>query len=204
MNGRSDGRYRGKLQLRPGLSGGVTVVNVVEIEDYLRGVVPNEMPASWAKAALRAQAVAARGYALTVDVGSAIFDPLSGRSLTGLYRPRRRAPRDRQRGGGDRRPGRAIPGRARADLLLLDLRRADESSENSFYGPAIPYLRSVEDPHDDVSPYHRWTRTFSQSAIASRLSGLFAGEFERVEVLDAVTRRESSLRGFTARTATRP
>jgi stage II sporulation protein D len=55
--------YRGSLQLiRQG--GGVTVVNVVDAEKYLAGVVPGEMPSGWRPAALRAQAVAARTYAL--------------------------------------------------------------------------------------------------------------------------------------------
>lgn len=41
----------------------ITVVNVLRFEDYLRGVVPAEMPASWAHEALKAQAIAARSYA---------------------------------------------------------------------------------------------------------------------------------------------
>jgi stage II sporulation protein D len=42
----------------------LTVVNVLPFEQYLKGVVPSEMPASWPKEALKAQAVAARTYAL--------------------------------------------------------------------------------------------------------------------------------------------
>jgi stage II sporulation protein D len=56
---------RGELELRPG-SGGVTVINVVNLEEYLRGVVPAEMgPRSFPDIeALKAQAVAARTYAV--------------------------------------------------------------------------------------------------------------------------------------------
>jgi len=46
---------------------GIRSVNVVTIEQYLRGVVPNEVPASWPSAVLEAQAVAARSYALAGD-----------------------------------------------------------------------------------------------------------------------------------------
>ncbi|MGI9596436.1 MAG: SpoIID/LytB domain-containing protein [Acidimicrobiales bacterium] len=42
-------------------------INVVSVEDYLRGVVPNEVPAGWHSAALEAQAVAARSYVLAGD-----------------------------------------------------------------------------------------------------------------------------------------
>jgi peptidoglycan hydrolase-like amidase len=49
------------------LSGTQRTINLVTVEQYLRGVVPNEVPALWPEAALRAQAVAARSYALAGD-----------------------------------------------------------------------------------------------------------------------------------------
>ena len=55
--------YRGALEFRPGRTG-FTVVNIVNMGDYLYGVVPAEMPASWPVAALHAQAIAARSYAI--------------------------------------------------------------------------------------------------------------------------------------------
>jgi stage II sporulation protein D len=57
--------YRGVLEVRPGESG-LTVINVINIEDYLKGVVPNELsPDSFPQLeALKAQAVAARTYVL--------------------------------------------------------------------------------------------------------------------------------------------
>ncbi len=45
----------------------VRTVNIVTIEEYLRGVVPSEVPAGWHPAALQAQAVAARSYAMAGD-----------------------------------------------------------------------------------------------------------------------------------------
>ncbi|MEY2404085.1 MAG: hypothetical protein QOD38_1636 [Acidimicrobiaceae bacterium] len=55
--------YRGTLQFLIG-DGLKRTVNVVGVEDYLRGVVPRESPSSFAQAALQAQAVAARSYAM--------------------------------------------------------------------------------------------------------------------------------------------
>jgi SpoIID/LytB domain protein len=49
------------------VDGSTRTVNVVSIEEYLRGVVPREVPAWWEPAALEAQAVAARSYALSGD-----------------------------------------------------------------------------------------------------------------------------------------
>jgi stage II sporulation protein D len=59
-------RYRGLLEVRPAEEGRLTVVNVVNLEDYLRGVVPNELsPEAFPQVeALKAQAVAARTYVL--------------------------------------------------------------------------------------------------------------------------------------------
>ena len=55
--------YRGKLMIK--VSGGkLTVINDVDLEDYIKGVVPSEMPPSWESEALKAQAIAARSYAL--------------------------------------------------------------------------------------------------------------------------------------------
>lgn len=55
--------YRGSMSLLPKTSGNVAVINNLDLEDYLKGVVPNEMPASWHKEALKAQAIVARSYA---------------------------------------------------------------------------------------------------------------------------------------------
>lgn len=65
-------RYRGSLlvlaRAKP------DVINELALDDYLRGVVPVEMPASWPAAALRAQAIAARSYAARRIRPAAAFD----------------------------------------------------------------------------------------------------------------------------------
>ena len=55
--------YRGFLRVQ-NKGGKLTVINDVDIEDYIRGVVPAEMPPSWEIEAHKAQAVAARSYAI--------------------------------------------------------------------------------------------------------------------------------------------
>ena len=62
-DGAVDREYRGVIELRS-QRGGLAAVNAVDIETYLRGVVPSEMPARYPVEALKAQAVAARGQAL--------------------------------------------------------------------------------------------------------------------------------------------
>jgi len=47
----------------------------------------------------------------------------------------------------------------------------------------VPYLKSVDDPYDNVSPDHNWRVRYSQGAIESRLAGLFSGRLRRIRVL---------------------
>src|SRR3954451_12185946 len=63
------GSYRGVLEFTPGTFSGLTAVNSVGLDDYVQGVVPAESPASWPLEALKAQAIAARTYAITTTHG---------------------------------------------------------------------------------------------------------------------------------------
>lgn len=62
--------YHGAFELTPNGNGTFNLVNMIEVEDYLKGVVPNEMPVRFGLEALKAQTVAARNYALSPRVKS--------------------------------------------------------------------------------------------------------------------------------------
>ncbi|MCM1010918.1 MAG: SpoIID/LytB domain-containing protein [Fusobacterium sp.] len=55
--------YRGNLIVQ-NRNGRLTVINDIDLENYLKGVIPSEMPSSWDVEAHKAQAIAARSYAL--------------------------------------------------------------------------------------------------------------------------------------------
>ena len=64
-------KYKGMIEIRTGASGKkFNIINVVDIDNYLRGVVPNEMPVSFGIEALKAQAIAARNYATNANMSS--------------------------------------------------------------------------------------------------------------------------------------
>jgi stage II sporulation protein D len=83
------GRYRGRIDIFPNAQGRLTVLNTLDLETYLRGVVPREMGA-WefpSLEALKAQAVAARTYAVAnrgkraadgFDMGDTVADQVYG------------------------------------------------------------------------------------------------------------------------------
>jgi len=70
-NGVTDGTYRGSLNFLPALHGGLNVIEAVGLEEYVRGTIAGEMPSSWPTAALEAQAIASRTYAITANAGPA-------------------------------------------------------------------------------------------------------------------------------------
>ena len=76
-NAAVDGRYRGNLEVRASSLGGVSAINAIGIDEYIRGVVAGEMPSGWPQEALRAQAVAARTYALATSKNGDGFDQYS-------------------------------------------------------------------------------------------------------------------------------
>src|SRR5687768_5513199 len=73
-NGVRDGLYRGALEIRTAAGSGLNAINAIAMEDYLLGVVPSESPSSWPAAALEAQAVVARSYALASNVNGKGFN----------------------------------------------------------------------------------------------------------------------------------
>jgi stage II sporulation protein D len=58
-----------------------------------------------------------------------------------------------------------------------------ENSEFGFSGGSSrPYLKSVKDPFDRVSPYHKWNLSFGQAQMEDKLSGLFSGNLKKIRI----------------------
>jgi stage II sporulation protein D len=58
-----------------------------------------------------------------------------------------------------------------------------ENIENSWPGTApVPYLKSVDDPYDMASPYHRWRRAYSSKGLDTKLGGWVKGKLREVKV----------------------
>lgn len=182
-NGVKNGAYRGELEFSPALHGGLNALNVLGLEDYVRGTVANEMPAGWPAAALAAQAVASRTYAVTSKAGpNGEFDLYSD-TRSQLYR-----------GVAGETPATDAATAATAGQLVTYAGRpaitfffsssggATESVQNAFGGSPEPWLRGVPDPFDQ-GPLHSWSMSMSFAAASARLKGLVHGSFEGIEVL---------------------
>jgi len=150
-----DGRpYHGRLQAVV-QSGFLRVINFVELESYLQGVVAGEMPHSWPLEALRAQAVAARSYGLANLVEGKPFDLYSdvrSQVYLGIAGERPRTNEAVQTTAREV----VYYGGAVASTLYFSSSGGKTASAFDVFGTAIPYLVSRPDPWDKLSPYHRW------------------------------------------------
>jgi len=181
MTGVTSGKYRGKLVLRPGSGRGVTVVNSLDIDSYIKGVVAAEMPSSWHREALKAQAVAARSYARAASPRSRAFD----------HYPDTRSQVYRGVAGERRSTNSAVRATARQVLtyegkvitayFFSTSGGHTENVENIFGGDPQPYLVGVPDRFDNISPRHRWSKRFSTSSMDARLGA--PGSYRGIRVI---------------------
>jgi len=183
-NGRSSGRYRGTLSFTPGVLGGADVVNTLPLEDYVRGVVSLESPASWPLEALKAQAVAARTYAITTHRSGAFDQYADTRSQMYGGVGAETVATDRAVA---QTSGQVVTygGRPVTTYFFSTSGGRTEDVENSVLGTTpLPWLRSVEDPYDSVSPRHRWGPiTMTTAQAGARLGSLVKGRFRGIRVL---------------------
>jgi stage II sporulation protein D len=182
MNGVTGGRYRGMLEFRPE-AGRVTTVNEVGVDDYVAGVVGAEMSRRWPMEALKAQAVAARTYAITRNAGGRLFSQYADTrsqvygGLTGEAARTIAASRATRR--------EVVIHRGKPVVTFYFSTSGGRTEDARFvFGPQPrPWLRSVADPYESASPKHRWTIRMSPVAAASRLSGLVKGRFLGIRVV---------------------
>jgi stage II sporulation protein D len=185
LNSVSDGLYRGAIELRTE-GAGITAINELDIDSYVRGVVAGEMPSSWPLEALKAQAVTARTYALATRKTTGLFDQY----------PDTRSQVYRGVTGESVRSDAAVAQTAGRVLTYAGVPAVTyyfstsgghtENVEYSFVGSlAKPWLVGVPDPYDGASPYHRWTVNTSAASLDRGLGA--PGSFKRVQVLERGT-----------------
>jgi len=160
--------YRGALRVvRAGKK--LQLVNVVSLETYLLGVVPGEMPKDWPLEALKAQAVAARTYAIANLVKDRAFDLYSDARSQVYYGANAESP-DTTRAVTETRGQVLSYGGAPAETFYFSSSGGKTLSALDVFGQDLPYLVSVDDPWDETSPNHRWeTRVLGGQQLARRL-----------------------------------
>src|SRR3954470_9423086 len=180
------GRYRGALELRPSGSG-INVINALGLESYVRGVVSAESPSAWPAEALKAQAVAARTYAITSRAGSISdgFDQYAD-TRSQMYKGVA-AERPSTDAAVAATAGQVVTygGQPVTTFFFSTSGGRTENIENSFVGSAPkPWLKGVDDPYDDLAPRHRWKpQTLPITQASAKLRGLVKGKLRGIKVL---------------------
>jgi stage II sporulation protein D len=145
--------YRGSVQVDV-VNGKLRAINFVGLEQYLYGVVPSEMPYTWHPEALKAQAVVARSYALATRRTGAfdLYPDTRSQVYLGIEheRPSTNAAVDATAGQVVLYQG------AVAKTYFFSTSGGRTASAEDVWGEAVPYLVSVPDPYDTISPYHTW------------------------------------------------
>ena len=142
------------------------------------------MPASWPAAALRAQAVAARTYAIATSKNGDGFDQYADTRSQMYPGISGEHPRTDAAVAGTAGEVVAYEGKPIVTYYFSTSGGRTENVENSFLGaePA-PYLKSVADPYDTASPRHRWTVRMTLGQASARLGGLVKGYLRQIRVL---------------------
>jgi len=163
--------YRGKALLVP-TANGLTAVNYVDLEQYLYSVLGSEMNGNWPLEALKAQAVAARTYAIykRENERNTIYD-LGNTQASQVYNGVERES-----------PGTYAAVNATAGQILtyknqiiLSVFHACSGGHTAnvedVWSQALPYLRAVQDFDQNVSAC-QWVKTFSSEELKRRISGV--------------------------------
>ena len=169
--------YYGDFEYYRYISGKLTVINILPLEDYIKGVVPYEMTASWPLEALKAQALCARtyfaanagryslfGFDVTADTYSQAYRGTTGANIT-------------SDNAVDVTAGRYISynGSLCTTFYYSSDGGGTEDSENVFTS-ALPYCRGVIDPYEDAVPAtmnsrKSWSTQYSAADLLAKVNG---------------------------------
>jgi SpoIID/LytB domain protein len=174
------GRTPGSRKVRVLMGGRVVRV---PLERYVRGVVSAEMPASWPMAALEAQAVASRTYALTDHAGGGAFDVYADTRSQVYLGKAAETPRTNAAVAATARQIVTYHGKPAITYFFASSGGMTEDIQDAWPGAeAEPWLRGVQDPYEGGQP-HTWTVRMSFARADSLLQGLVRGSFVGIEVL---------------------
>ena len=169
FNGRP---YRGTFERLPD----GTIVNVVDLEQYLYAVVPHEMPSSWPPGALQAQAVCARTYVLQRSDPRRNYDLVPSEADQVYAGVAAESPAGRA--AVDATAGQVLRfGTGYASIAYSSCCGGHtESAADAWSGGAlVPYLAGVACPYCTQSPNYRWSVSVALADVAQRFASQLGG-----------------------------
>lgn len=186
VNGR---RYRGAMEFRRYADSDLTLINILGIEPYLYGVVPGEIEALAPTEAIKAQAVAARTYALknigrfakwgfdlTDTTESQVYNGYEGEKVqTNLAVDATRGQKALYQG-------------ELASLFYFSSSGGRTEDNANVWGTPLPYLKSVEDPYESKTSYnYYWQKVLTAADIERYLAaaGVNLGKVGSMSIIES-------------------
>jgi stage II sporulation protein D len=174
-----DRRFRGRLQVRPA-GGRLQAINHIGLESYLVSVVGSEMPAAWPQAALRAQAVAARTYALSQRKPLAPYD-LKATVASQVYRGVEAETTSTRRAVASTRSQVILQGGRLINAVFHSSSGGSTENSGEIWSKQLPYLVSVPD-FDYRNPTRRWEQRFEPADLRKAFPEIAGAE--RIDVVE--------------------
>lgn len=192
--------YRGSLQFTANLQGKLDVINLVNMEDYLFGVVTKESPSSWPIEALKAQAVASRSYALykvqlRANQSFDVYDTTTSQVYGGF--------------SGESGPAIEAVLATTGQILTYGNQVVEavfhansggytENNENIWGSSPLPYLRTVKDEYsgygtDPVQSRYGfwWDKTYTAFQVENAFNASSANYIGKLISIDIVSKYQS-------------
>ncbi len=180
------GTYRGGIECRITPNYRIAVINCVDLENYVKGVIPYEMGGGWPLEALKAQAVCARTYAVYnqnqfEEFGFDITDDTESQVYRGVG-----AANERTDEAVNATRGRLVRYKGKVCRIYYSAADGGATEDGRYVFDADePYLLGKRDPFEDQEyfDYRYWTARYTGADISSKLSrqGYRMGEIESME-----------------------
>jgi len=161
--------YAGNILIKA-RNGALAVVNEVDLEQYLQGVVPSEMPSDWPMEALKTQAVISRSYALYQKRKNKNNEYDLPASVLGQVYKGESAYHPRPAEAIEKTAGLIAAYNGEVVLTYFHSTSAGPTEDaNERWGVDYPYLKGVSCPLDFASPYFTWQRDIPLSDLENSL-----------------------------------
>jgi len=168
-------KYYGSFRYQRISGGNLTVVNIIDMEDYIKGILPYEMSSSWPLEALKAQAVCARSYALSNGTKHSKYNfDVCNSTDCQVYRGTNLSTDETDQAVDETEGLLALYGGQVCNTVYYSCNGgASESSEN-VWSTSYGYLKGVTDPYEadiasKVSQYN-WTVTYTADELKTELN----------------------------------
>lgn len=185
--------YRNRIEIKS-MNQVVSAISIVDLEEYLYSVVPSEMPASWHLEALKAQACAARTYAVRQlgahkNDGYDLCDTVHCQVYSGTTTEHENSTRAVDATKGEIIYHNGVP----IDAVFSSSSGGVTDDSENVWSETVPYLRSVVDPFDTTGK--KWSRQTTMTEINNSLAhhGYQIGQLTKLEIVKSPNGRVKEL-----------